>query len=281
MRTRLRHPALPLALIFLSGAALCAQARAATGWIPPPSVTALLPTATFAPGSSHPIELTLRANGVPASLNWAASVGGAFVLDVSPASGSISVPADSVRRVTLSITVPAAAVGAASLSLEFTNQAGGGHVMKVTSSIFAATGGRPEVWPNPSTWAAVANTAGSMSFQVHSLLGAAESLVVTGGRSNPDPSNSGALFRGGALPTDVNLPGGATITVTASTTIAASAYAGNSDAMQCSMTSNEGISTALGFALVSAALPESLPAALYPVGVTPMSEDAAGRDGPV
>jgi hypothetical protein len=51
--------------------------------------------------------------------------------------------------------------------------------------------------------------------------------------------------------------------------------------VQCSITSNEGISTSLGYALVSVALPESLPTALYPVGLTAIEEPAAGRDGPV
>jgi len=68
LRARSRHRALRLALLLLAGTAWNAPARAATGWIPPPSVTALLPSATFAPGSVHSIELTLRANGVPASL---------------------------------------------------------------------------------------------------------------------------------------------------------------------------------------------------------------------
>ncbi len=283
MRARLRHHALPLALLLAAGAgaALCVPARAATGWIPPPSVTALLPSATFAPGSAHSIELTIRANGVPASLNWVASAGGAFTLGVSPSSGSITVPADSVRRVTISVTVPPASVGAASLSLEITNQIGGGHVLKSSATFFSASGGRPEVWPNPATWSAPANTVGVVSFQVHSLLGTAESLVVTDGRVNPDPNNDGALFQGSTFPTDVNLPGGATITLSEPTTIAGSAYAGNTNSVQCSITSNEGISTAVGYALVSASLPDSLPTALYPVGLTPAVEPAAGRDGPV
>jgi hypothetical protein len=105
--------------------------------------------------------------------------------------------------------------------------------------------------------------------------------VVTNGRFNPDPNNAGALFHGGTFPTDVNLPGGATITLSAPTTIAGSAYAGNANGVQCSITSNEGISTATGFALVSVSLPDSLPVALYPVGLTPMAEPAAGRDGAV
>src|SRR6267154_3597576 len=281
MGARPRHLALQLALLLLAGTAWGIPARAATGWIPPPSVTALLPRATFGPGSTHSIELTVRANGVPASLNWVASVGGAFTLGVTPSGGSISVPADSVRRVPLSIPVPPAAIGAASLPLEITNQIGGGHVMKASTAFFSASGGRPEVWPSPSTWSAPANTVGSVSFQVHSLLGTAESLVVTDGRLDPDPNNDGALFHGSALPTDVNLPGGATLTLSEPTTIAGSAYAGNANAVQCSITSNEGISTALGYALVSVALPESLPAALFPVGLTAIEEPAAGRDGPV
>ncbi len=283
MRARFSHRALTLALTLLGGVTLGAARRAdaATGWIPPPSVTALVPSATFAPGTTHPIEMTVRANGVPASLNWVAAAGGPFTLGVSPSSGSVTVPADSIRRVTLSVTVPALAIGAASLSIEITNQIGGGHVMKASSAIFSASGGRPEVWPNAPTWSAPANTMGSVSFQVHSLLGTAESLLVTEGRLNPDPNNDGALFHGSAFPVDVNLPGGATITVSEPTTIAGSAYAGNANGVQCSITSDEGISTAVGYALVSASLADSLPTALYPVGVTPMSEAAAARDGAV
>ena len=114
MRARFFHRALPLALTLF--------ARAATGWIPPPSLTALLPTASVVPGSTHSIDLTLRANGAPASLNGVRTVGGAFALSVTPAFGSIVVPQDSVRRVTLSVTVPAGAVGAASLGIEITDQ---------------------------------------------------------------------------------------------------------------------------------------------------------------
>jgi len=283
MRARPPHLALSLALISLSVATLGVSARvdAATGWIPPPSVTAVVSSATFAPGSTHPIEMTVRANGVPASLNWVAAAGGGFTLGVSPSSGSITVPADSIRRVTLSVTVPALAIGAASLSIDITNQIGGGHVMKTSSAIISASGGRPEVWPTPSTWFAPASTSGTVSFQVRSLLGTAESLVVTDGRLNPDPNNSDALFHGSAFPVDVSLPGGATITLSEPTTIAGSAYAGNANSVQCSITSNEGISTAVGYALVSASLADSLPTALYPVGVTPMSGPAAARDGAV
>jgi hypothetical protein len=244
-------------------------------------LTALLPSAAFAPGSTHSIDLTLRANGAPASLNWTRTVGGAFAPSVTPASGSILVPQDSVRRVTLSVTVPGGSVGAASLGIEITDQIGGGHVAKASTAIFAASGGMPEVWANPSTWSAPARTSGSVSFQVHSTVGTAEVVDVTDGRDNPDNENDGALFPGTPLPLSANLPGGATITLNAPITIAGSAYAGNANSVQCSISSAAGITTATGFALSSAALPESLPTALFPAGVTPVTEPAAGRDGPV
>ena len=282
MRAPSPQLALTLALIpLLAGAIHAPPARAGTGWIPPRPVTVLLPTATFAPGSTHSIEMTLRANGAPASLIWAATPGGAFALGVSPLNGSIVVPPDSVRRVSLSVTVPALAFGGASLSVELTDQVGGGHVAKAISAIFAATGGRPEVWPSPSAWSAPSNTAGTISFQVHSMVASAESVQVTNGRTNPDPNNTDGIFPGTEPPADVNLPAGATITVSAPTTIAGSAYGGNANALQCSLTSLGGISNAIGHALSSAALPESLPAALVPVGLTPLGEPAAGRDGPV
>lgn len=281
MRAPFPHRALTLALVPLLAGAVPAPARAGTGWIPPRLVTVLLPSATFAPGSTHSIEMTLRANGAPANLNWAATPGGAFALGVSPPNGSVAVPPDSVRRVSLSVTVPALAFGGASLSVEVTDQIGGGRVAKVTSAIFAATGGRPEVWPAPSSWSAPSNASGAVSFQIHSLAAGAESVVVTDGRTNPDPNNAGGIFPGTEPPVDVALPAGATVTISAPTTIAGSAYGGNANAVQCSITSLGGISNAIGHALSSSALPESLPTALIPVGLAPLGEPAAGRDGPV
>ena len=94
MRARFFHRALPLALTLFAASIASSPGGAlpATGWIPPPSLTALLPTASFVPGSTHSIDLTLRANGAPASLNWVRTVGGAFALSVTPAFGSIVVP---------------------------------------------------------------------------------------------------------------------------------------------------------------------------------------------
>src|SRR5262245_19729372 len=114
MRARPPHPALAFALLVVLAAG---SAWAATGWIPPRSVTVLLPSASFAPSTTHSIQMTVRANGVPANLSWGATVGGAFALGVVPSNGSLVVPQDSVRTVSLSITVPPAAVGAASLQI--------------------------------------------------------------------------------------------------------------------------------------------------------------------
>ena len=278
MRARRPHPALPLALLALLTAG---SAGAATGWIPPGSVTVLLPSASFAPNTTHPIQMSVRANGAPANVSWTAAVGGSFALGVVPSNGSLLVPQDSVRTVSLSITVPPAAVGAASLQITLTDQVGGTSVAKVTSAIFSASGGMPEVWPNPSTWVASANSSGAISFQVHSTSSGSELIDVTDGRFNPDPNNEGALFPGTAFPPEVSLPGFGTITVSGPTTIAGSAFAGNANALQCSISSLAGITSAVGFALSSAALPESLPTALYPVGLVPQGGPAASRDGPV
>lgn len=269
--------ALILGLLLLSAG----SSSAATGWIPPRSLTVLLPSASFAPNTTHPIQMTLRANGAPASLNWVATLGGSFVLGVSPPSGSITVPTDSIRTVTLNVTVPAAAIGPASLAIEITNQIGGGHVAKATAAIFSASAGMPEVWASPGTFAAPARTSGNVSFTVHSTIGTAELIDVTDGQDNPDINNDNALFPATPFPPEVNLPGGGTITLNEPITIAGSAYAGNANYVQCSISSAAGISTALGFALSSAALPESLPTAMFPVGVTPMVDPAASRDGPV
>lgn len=270
---------LALASILCVGALEPSCALAAGGWIPPRSVTALLPSATFAPGSTHAIELTVRANGVPGNLDWTATAAGGFALAVSPLSGSVAVPPDSTRRVPLTVTVPGGAQGVASLTVEITDQIGGGHLTKAVAAIYSASGGQPEVWPAPSAWAAPAGTAGAVSFQIHSLLGTSELVVLTSGRSNPDPNNAGALFTGTAPAAEVNLPGGGTITVSAPTTIAGSAYGGNANSVQLSVTNSFGISNAVGHALASSSLPDSLPVALYPVGLVPLSEAAAGRDG--
>jgi len=256
------------------------RAAAATDWIPPPRVTALLPNATIAPGATRALALTLRANGGTANVSWSATSGGGFLAGVSPSSGTAAVPANSIATITLNVTVPALASGTSSVSIDILSDPGGGRVAKVGASIQAATDGRPEVWPSPSTWSAASGTTGSVSFQVHSMTGTSETVFLTGGRFNPDPNNAGGLFAGGPPPATAPLPGGGTITVSVPATIPARAVAGNANAIQLSVTASGGISNAAGFALSSASLPDSLPTALIPLGVTPFNVPAAGRDGP-
>ena len=267
--------------LFLLGALVPPGAWAATGWIPPRTVTVLLPGATVAPGSVHTLEMTIRANGVPANVDWAVTTGGPYPLGVSPASGSTYVPADSIGRVTFTVTAPPESVWVATISVELKESLSGRHVARISAPILSAYGGRPEVWPAPSSWAAPANTSGALTFQVHGMAAVAETLDVTADRSNPDPNNAGALFPGSPPPATPFLPAQATIAITVPTTIAGSAYAGNANTVSCTVSSLFGNSTASAHALSSAALPESLPTALVPVGLVPMAEPAAGRDGPV
>lgn len=251
----------------------------ATDWIPPARITALLPSAVIAPGVTRPLTLTLRANGSLANVAWAATSGGAFVATLSPSSGVLSVPANSIASVTINVTVPALAVGSSSISVDILADPGGARLAKVGASITAASDGRPEVWPSPSTWSAASGTSGSVSFQVHSMTGTSETVLLTGGRFNPDPNNAGGLFAGSPPPASALLPGGGTITVNVPTTIPARSFAGNGNAVQLSVTNSGGVSNASGFALSSASLPDSLPTALVPMGLTPLSAAAAGRDG--
>src|SRR5262245_51071218 len=254
----------------------------ATDWIPPPRVTALFPGATLQPGVARTLTLSVRANVGAANLTWTATSGGPFVAAISPSSGILAVPANSIGTVNLSVTVPALAVGTSTISVELLQDPGGARVAKVSAPVQAATGGRPEWIPVPSTWTAAANTLGNVSFQVHSLTGTSEFVLLTAGRFNPDPNNSGGNFTSGINPPDsVSVPGGATVTVNVPTRIPASSYPGNCNTVQLSITSDAGVSNALGNAMTSASLPDSLPTALIPSGLTPIEVPVAGRDGAV
>jgi len=278
MGARAAGRAFACAVVALALAGVPRAARA-TDWIPPSRITALLPSAVIAPGVTRPLTLTLRANGSLVNVAWSATSGGAFLATLSPSSGVLSVPANSIASVTINVTVPALSVGTSSLSIDILADPGGAHLAKVGASIQAASDGRPEVWPSPSTWSAASGSSGSVSFQVHSTTGTAETVLLTGGRFNPDPNNAGGLFAGGSPPASVPLPAGGTVTVNVPTTIPARSYAGNGNAVQLSVTGAGGVSNASGFALSSASLPDSLPTALVPAGLTVLSAAAAGRDG--
>jgi len=255
---------------------------AALDWIPPRPITAVLPTATLAPSSTRTIELYVLASSSAASLVWAATTSGQFPMTVTPSTGSLSLSAGGSAVVPLSVTLPDTANGVSSLTVAVSYPSGvfAGRAATAMATIFAATAARPEIIPVPGTWAASGGTSGNVAFQIHSLIGSSESIVLTTGRFNSDPNNDGGLFTGSSVPSPVTLPAGGTITVNAPTTLASNAYAGNLNAVQVTVTSNEGISTAVGHAIVNPAQTPNLPTMLVPAGVTPVDNPVAGRDGP-
>jgi hypothetical protein len=261
----------------LAALALAPVSARALDWIPPGHVTAVLPGATLAPNSTHQLQMVVLTRGAPANLSWTASAQGQFPLIISPPAGSLSVPANSMGTVAFNVTVPDTALGICALAVVLEHDLGGGQVAKVSAAITAATGGRPEIKPVPGTFTAPAGTSGSVSFQIHSLIGSGETITLTTGRSNPDPNNQGALFSGTPAPTTTSLPGAGTITVNVPTTIASNVYAGNRNAVQLTVTSDGGLSTAVGHAVASTT--GSVPTAFFPVGLASPDGDAAGRDG--
>lgn len=260
----------------MNGAAGTRQAHAFE-WVPPRPVSAWLPGATIAPGASRPLELVIRADGAAASLEWSALSSGGFLATVSPASGAVVVGAGGIARIPLTIGVPAASAGLGSVSITVRYANGGTLAAKASASILAATDGRPEIWPASPTLSGAAGTGGNLTFQVRAPGGG--TAYITAAKSNPDPNNLGALFPGGSVPDSMILSGGVTVPLQVSMNFAAGAWAGNLNAVQVNLTTSSGISTATGFAIVDAVLPDSLPLALRPVGVIPLGGGAAGRDG--
>lgn len=262
-----------LALLLLLAAPVAARA----GYLPPRAVTLTVPGAAFAPSTTHDLPFAVRANGVPANLSWSVTVSGPFAVAVVPSSGTLSVPAESVRTVSISVTVPDTALGTAALTVTLHYEFGGGFAAGAAGAIQAATGGRPEVRPLPGTWNAPAGASGSVGFEVHSVQGSSETVLFTVGRDDPDPNNEGGLFPGGPPPASASLPGLGTIAVDVPVTIAPDAYGGNANSVQLTVSSNAGNTTATGFALASSS--GAVAQALAPAGLLPWDVPAAGRDG--
>lgn len=263
-------------------AALAAPSATAADWIPPRPISAWFPSATIAPGGSASLELVLRADGAPASVEWSAVSSGAFLSTVTPSSGALVLQAGTLTRVPLSVGVPAASIGLGSVSITVRYANGGTIAAKTTATIVAATDGRPEIWPNAPTWSGAAGASGAAAFTVRGLSGSSETVVVTAGKSNSDPNNIGVHFPpGGSAPATLFIPTGGTVPLQVTGALAGNAWAGNSNMFQVNLTCVGGISTATAFAIVQTANPDSLPTALRPVGVTPLGHGAAGRDGPV
>lgn len=267
------------AALALSLGSLAPPVALAADWIPPRPVSAWLPSATIAPGSAATLEFVLRAEGAAASVEWSAVSSGGFLATVTPASGTLVLQAGVIARIPLSVGVPAASLGLGSVSVSVVYANGGSLAAKSTASIIAATDGRPEIWPASPTWSGTAGSSGVAAFTVRSGSGSSETVVVTAGKTNPDPNNVGTLFPGGSAPATLLVPGGGTVPLDVNGTLAGNAWAGSSNSFQVSLTSTLGISTATAFAIVETAISDSLPTALRPVGLVPLDQGATGRDG--
>jgi len=267
------------AAVALSFGLLSLAAARAADWIPQRPIAAWFPSATIAPGNAATLELVIRAEGAAASLEWSAASSGGFLATVTPLSGAVVLQAGAIARIPLSVGVPAASLGLGSVSVSVLYANGGSLAAKTTASIIAATDGRPEIWPASPTWSGIAGSSGIAAFTVRSGAGGSETVVVTAGKTNPDPNNVGVLFPGGSAPATLLVPGGGMAPLNVNGTLAGNAWAGNANSFQVSLTSTAGISTATAFAIVETALPDSLPMALRPVGLVPLDQGATGRDG--
>jgi len=268
-------------LLFFWVLSLAAPHARAVEWIPPRPVSAWLPGATIAPGNSATLELVLQRSGPATSVEWSVASAGNFFCTVTPSSGSIVLGANSLVRIPLNVAAPPGSLGVGSITATVTYANGGTLAAKGSGTIIAATNSRPEIWSVTPTWSGTAGTSGSVAFRIRSRTAGSETYDLTSGRSNPDPNNVGALFAGAAPPESVVVPGMGTVTINAPTALASRAPAGSLNAVQVTVTSSEGLSTATAFAMIDTSLPDSLPTALVPIGVAPVPEAPAGRDGPV
>lgn len=260
---------------------LAASPAAAFDWIPPRSVTAVLPGATLAPSSTHVLQMIVRANGAPAELFWTAAFGGEYPSIISPTAGFLSIAAGGVGTVNFTVTLSDTAHGIGFLTVDLTHQVGGGRAAKVAGPVLAAILGLPEVKPVPGSLLAAAGGSGFMTYQIHSTIGTPDLLDLAVSAVNPDPNNFGALFSVSPFDTSVTVAGGGTITLSVPMTLAANAYAGNLNEIRFTANGLAGTSIGNAHAIVSAPQPGSLPTALVPVGLTPLDGPVADRDGSV
>src|SRR5690349_15355164 len=172
-------------LLFFGLFALLAPIHArATDWIPPRPVSAWLPGATIAPGNSASLELLLRSGGPAASVSWSVASSGNFAAVVTPSSGALVIGANSLVRIPLTVSARSSSLGVGSITATVVYANGGSLAAKASATIIAATNARPEIWPLNPTWSGTAGASGNVSFQIRSRTSAAETVVLTTGRTN-------------------------------------------------------------------------------------------------
>jgi hypothetical protein len=242
---------------------------------------------TLAPGQPRTLEILLRANGAPANLRWTATPAGNFVPIVSPTQGTVSLAANQMVAVPLTVTVPSGVTGSDQtgfISLRVYYDPGNGVAVPLqTAQISAAVQGRPQLYPSPSTSTMPAGTPGSVTYQLRSTIAAAESFHVSVGRQNTDENNPGRVFPYFAPTTPILLPGMGTLQITVPIYPPGNAYPGNFNSFQVGVSSNDvddKVSDSRGHAFISSPDVDSLPTTFHPVGLVPQEQTAAGRDGP-
>jgi hypothetical protein len=282
-RSRLRRVAATAwALIGVAG-----PVQAGQDWFPPRPVSLVVPSVTLAPGQPRAIDLLVRANGAPANLRWTATPAGDFLAILSATQGTVSLAADQIAAIPITVTVPAGVTGLASgfITVRLFYEPGGGTAAPLqVAMIRAATLGRPQMYPLPSTSIPVAGGPASVTYELRSTIATDEVFHLTATPpQNPDENNAGLAFPYWNPTTPRTLPALGTIQVSVPIHPPGVAYPGNLNSFRLEATSDsddEKFADAKGHAFLSAADPDSVPATFHPVGVVPQEQVAAGRDGP-
>src|SRR5262245_20812333 len=214
-RPRVRNLAFALCLALMGSGA--GSAVAGTDWLPPKPVSLVAPNVTLALGQPRTVEFLVRANGAPADLRWTATPSGQFVPILGTTTGTLSLAADQTVTVPLTITVPATAPSPSSgfVTIKLTYDPSGGQACSSASMMIrAATGGRPEFYPVPSTLQTPAGQAATLSYQLKSTISTAEQFtIMVTQRLNPDENNTPYLVPYTAPVSSVNLPGLGTLDI--------------------------------------------------------------------
>ena len=284
-RSRVRTLAIALGVALGSGFA--GPAVAGTDWLPPKPVSVVAPNVTLALGQPRTVEFLVRANGVPAALRWTATPSGQFVPMLGTTTGTISLAADQTVTVPLTITVPATAPSPSSgfVTIKLTYDPSGGQACSsVSMMIRAATGGRPEFYPVPSTLQTAAGQPATLVYQLKSTISTAEQFTIqVTQRLNPDENNTSYLVPYTPPTSSVNLPGLGTLDVPVPIYMPASMFPGNLNTFAVTATNIDlsKLSDARGSAFAVSADPDSAPSGFFARGTVPQEQTATTRDGPV
>jgi hypothetical protein len=261
---------------------------AGTDWLPPKPVSLVGPNVTLALGQPRTVEFLVRANGAPAALRWTATPSGQFIPILGSTTGTLSLAADQTVTVPLTITVPSTAPapssGFVTIKLTYDTPGGGQACSSVSMMIRAATGGRPEFYPVPSTLQTAAGQAATLVYQLKSTITSSEQFTIqVTQRLNPDENNTPYLVPYALPASPVTLPALGTLNVSVPIYMPAPMFPGNLNTFAVSATNFDlsKLSDARASAFATSADPDSAPAGFFARGTVPQEQPAATRDGPV